>query len=63
VNLKGVHVMQVRAAEWYEDPLRDTKLPLVFTPLRWAGEFIPGGQTDKSQRARFRRRLEPIVAG
>jgi hypothetical protein len=63
VNLDSVHVMQLDAAKWYEDPLRRTTLPLTFTPLHWPRQFSPEAHTDDNQHARSRRRLEPIVAG
>jgi len=63
VNLDNVHVMQLDAAEWYEDPLRRTTLPLTFTPLHWPRQFSPEAHTNDNQHARSRRRLERIVAG
>lgn len=63
VNLDGVHVVQLDAAKWYQDPLRRTALPLTFTPLRWPAQLSPGHQGDEKPRARSRRRLESVVVG
>jgi len=58
VNLEATHVMQVGAAKWYEDPLRQTALPLAFTPLLWPRHFSPERQPDENPPDKFRRRLE-----
>jgi Ubiquitin-conjugating enzyme len=61
VNLASVHVMQLDAAKWCEDPSRRTPLPLSFTPLRWPRQFSPENHRDENPCGTSRKRLEPIV--
>jgi hypothetical protein len=63
VNLESVHVMQVDAAKWYEDPLRRTALPLSFTALCWPRQYSPENHRDENRCGTSRKRLEPIVGG
>jgi len=61
VNLEGAHVMQREAAKWYEDPSRQTALPLSCTPLRWPEQFSPQCPVAESHSTKLRTRLEPVA--
>ncbi|MFZ0964827.1 MAG: hypothetical protein WAO35_28555 [Terriglobia bacterium] len=60
VNLDSAHVMQPAAIQWHKDPLRQTELPLEFSPIIWPKGRLAGGQFDKKPRDQIRRRLERL---
>lgn len=61
VNLESAHLLQPTAAQWYQDPARQTALPLRFQAITWPDdEGLVGTPDSASQCIPPRRRLERI---